>query len=1180
MNEVLTPDGWGQVLRTQSAYGRTSYLVKGAGFEGWYDGLEVTADFADHPDDVVPNDDNETTLPYPSKPQGPGWDGTTSTIQPDIDPHLDMGHASDSLTGEDTSEDPVEADIEGLFEPHSRLSGVRAHRLHFAQSDDIPILDVHTIPEDSPVGLDNSPINPDNVSTDDLFDGDNGFDRQSSYDRLVIEDDLSFLRYATDEDDDKKEKKHQHEYGSGQSGFPRDDDDDDDSDDDKDSDDSDSDEDDSDSGDSDSDGDSGDSSGSHTASIALALSTTADLHFLANMCSCNESIPLHSKSEHRELVAEGKLKDRRKKNSPLGSKPLTGQHGEHNPKTPGEAGYDKAAHAVADLVTPKRKGRKKLKVEHPIKYADFDTPPAGTTPNGVEAQPRDLNSLHERYLEGQLFGQEPLDLVDHDQDDADAAGSYNHYASTQHHSDGYDKYIGGSDGHYYLIASGNGKLPKGEHYGHYDTYQDAHDAVEAIIARNHSRRSSVQHTAEEGEHDKYIGSNGDGTYHLIASGNGKLPKGKQYGHYDSLEDARHALRAIEQRNHALHISTAGEGGVHAPYKIEKRNGRYHVVNAKGESKEAKGYATEEEARQHQKALYANVPGAAEMAKHAAPAQDAQPTQIESQISQLMQFWAVDNNGWWHWTGDQGDLALLNQMQQQMAAVGAPSGPPGQMQTQSAFELEPNTPKPWREYLQTIASDRLVALAAWKDVVQKSKRLRSEGAIDVEAFRPDVITAYIQGDHGRYYTTVQRLGSIAPGVGRQLTSTQVSGWSCDCDWGHWAWLRKRSFVGRMCSHAYALFSEMRSLDAKARKTKGQPGRFASVGNKTSWTRTQSGGFDWVTSDLTLPTATIAKTASGWRAYVWSDGTSEDYLSLGTFGHSGQAQRAIARVVNAHVKLSDSGDVNLVDDNGGGTFDPYQDTGDNPYSEDGDPNYQIPSDQERGSTGIQSSSAALSGDDDEGPEEEDNGIEEEDDPDDEEALDEEIADDENDADDGSDDEDDSDDDDDGGHDEPHKRDDDDGTDNPGDESDDEHIEKESFFGRRSDVHTPDLTMEDGPHHDNEVPCDNCGHPGGDHDSEEPHGKCLHVGCNCPGWDDKDHPDTDPGDMGKYSATQLQRQYGLSYLAGADYSPAAQHRLVSEGENGPGARNKTNLNLEGTHYMANASAESPEDTLAFLF
>ena len=994
MNEVLTPDGWGQVLRTQSAYGRTSYLVSGEGFEGWYDGLQITADFADSPEEIIPNEENETTLPYPSKPQGPGWDGTTSTIEPGTDPHLEMGTASDSLTGEDTSEDPVEADIEGLFEPHSHLSSSRARRVHFAQSDDLPILDVSTIPDGSPVGLDNSPINPDNVDTDDLFDGSlPHFERESSYDRLVIEDDLSFLRYAADDDDDKKKKKddHQHEYGSGQSGFPRNDDDDDDSDDDSDSDDSDSDDSGSDSGDSDGGDSGGDSGGGHTAAVSLAFSTTADLHFLANMCSCYEPLPLHSKLEHRDLVSEGKLKDRRRKNKPLGSNPLKGQHGEQNPKTPGEAGYSKGAHAVEDLVKPKTKGRKKLKVEHPIKYADFDTPPAPGTPNGVEAQPRDLSSLHERYLQGQLFGQEPLDLVDHDQDDADAAGSYNHYASTQHHSDGYDKYIGGGDGHYYLIASGGGKLPKGEHYGHYDSYEDAHAAVEAIIARNHSRHGS---------------------------------------------------------------------------------------------------------------------------KTAAPAQqDAQPTQIESQIEQLMQFWAVDNNGWWHWTGSQSDLALLNQMQQQMMAVGMPGGPPGQMQAQSAFELEPNTPEPWREYLQTIASDRLVALAAWKDVVQKSKRLRSEGAIDVEAFRPDVITAYIQGDHGRYYTTVQRLGSVAPGVGRQLTSTQVSGWSCDCDWGHWAWLRKRSFVGRMCSHAYALFSEMRSLDAKARKAKGQPGRFASVNNKTSWTRTPSGGFDWATADPTIPTATIAKTANGWRAYVWSDGTSEDYLSLGEFGHSGQAQRAVSRVVMAHIRLSAEGDVNLVDDSGGGTFDPYENTGDNPYSEDGDPNYSVPSDQETGSTGIQSSSAAMSGDDDEGPEEDEDGIEEEDDPDDDEALDEEIAEDEDNSDDGSDDEGDEpdDSDDDGGHDEPHKRDDsdddDEGTDNPGDESDDDHIEKES-------------------------------------------------------------------------AAELREKYGLSYLAGKDYSPTDQHRLVSEGESGPGARNKINLNLEGTHYMANASTESPEDTLAFLF
>jgi hypothetical protein len=883
VSQVSTPDGYGEVLRTQSTRGMTSYLVKGAGFEGWYDGLQVTSDFADQPDDLIPNDDNETVLPYPSRAQGPGWDNTNSTIQPDIDPHLEMGGASDSLTGEPTDEDPVHADIEGLFEPPSRLAHVR-HRVHFAASDD-PILDVSTIPDDSPTGLQNSPINPDGVSTDDLFNDaplPNLEHQAATHDRLVIEDGLSFLKYA-DDDDDKKKKHHREQ--DGQSGFPRNNDDDSDDDDD-DSDDSSSSDGGSDGGDS-----GGDGGGGHTASVVFALTTTADLHFLANVCHCAETLPLHSKSEHRELLAE-----------------------------------------------------------------------AATDVDGVTPQVQDLDKLLERYQQDDFNYQESNlpNLVDRSKDDGDGGELLNHYAST---------------------------------------------------------------------------------------------------------------------------------------------------------------------------------------KTAAPAADPGPTQIESQIEQLMQFWAVDNNGWWHWTGSQSDLALLNQMQQQMMAVGMPGGPPGQMQAQSAikyssFGVEENTPAPWRQYLQTIASDRLVALAAWKDVVDKSKRLRTEGAIDLEVYKPEVITAYIQGDNGRYYTTVQRLGSV-PGAGRQLTSTQVSGWSCDCDWGHWAWIRKRSFVGRMCSHAYALFSEMRSLDAKARRGKGKPlsaGKFANASSKTSWARTAAGGFEWVSSSVAVPTAMISKTASGWNAQIWSDGTAEDSLDLGHFSHSEQARRAISRVVLGHLKVADEGDVDMV----GGPFKPYSAPdsisggGDNdPYSEDGSPEPEVVQDGDQdGSAGVQESTTRVGsytyaslfavaehddGQDDEGPEAEDDGIEEGDpDDDDEESLDEEIAEDEGDPDDGSDDEDDGEPepdttDDDGGHDEPHRRDDEDedeGTDNPGDESDDDGIEKTS------------------------------------------------------------------------SVTELQEKFGLSHLAGANYSLVEQDRLIREGD-GKTARNRGDLNLAGTHYEA-ASGQSTEseDVLAFLF
>lgn len=862
MTEVRTPDGYGQVLSTQSAHGRTSYLVEGAGFKGWYDGLEVTADFADQPEDVIPNHENNTALPYTSRPQGPGWDGTTSTIQPDIDPHLQIGGTSDSLTGQSTDEDPVEADIEGLFEPHSRLAGARVHMLHNAT--DGAILNVTTLPEDSPTDLENSPLNPDGVDTDDLFNGSlPHFERESAaiYDSLTLRDEFSFMRYASDDDEEKK--KNHHERGAD---YPSDSDDDSDDDGDSDSDSSDSS---SDGGDSSSVGSSG---GNSSGSSGGHISSVVDLHFLANLCSCASVLPLHSKSEHRELVVE--------------------------------AGADE-----------------------------------------VKAQDLDLEKLYERY-EQENFHFQPSNLrnlVERPSDDGDSADLYNKLAS---------------------------------------------------------------------------------------------------------------------------------------------------------------------------------------AKTAAPAEAPQPTQIESQIEQLMQFWAVDNNGWWHWTGSQADLALLNQMQQQMTAVGMPGGPPGQMQAQSAvsFQIEENTPSQWRKYLQTIASDRLVALAAWKDVVQKSKRLRREGAISWEMFKPEVATAYVQGDHGKYYTTVQRLGSFQ-GAGRQLTTAQVSGWSCECEWGQWAWLRKRSFVGRMCSHAYALFSEAQSLDWKARLDKGKPIKISSVGNKASWTR-RGEGFEWVSNDSWAPTAAIEKTASGWNAQVWTDGLAEDSYSLGSFSHSEQARRAVARVITAHLKFAADGDVDVVGGDDSATFQPYaapdsiSGGGDNdPYSEDGAPEDLLAQERQEGSAGIQEGTTRVGfsvfaehddGQDDEDSDQASDGIEESD-PDDEESLDEEIAEDEGDS--GSDGEDSEPVStiDDGGHDEPHQRDDsddDEGTDNPGDESDDDGIEKQS------------------------------------------------------------------------TVAELQSRYGLTHLAGANYSLAEQDKLVREGE-GKTARNRGDLNLTGTHYEAAAtSGDTPEDTLAFLF
>lgn len=60
------------------------------------------------------------------------------------------------------------------------------------------------------------------------------------------------------------------------------------------------------------------------------------------------------------------------------------------------------------------------------------------------------------------------------------------------------------------------------------------------------------------------------------------------------------------------VHQAPGGGVHGPYKLEKEDGGYDVVNALGESKGH--HDTKGEAREQQKAMYANIPEAREQAE--------------------------------------------------------------------------------------------------------------------------------------------------------------------------------------------------------------------------------------------------------------------------------------------------------------------------------------------------------------------------------------------------------------------------------------------------------------------------------------------------------------------------------------------------------------------------------------
>ncbi len=102
-----------------------------------------------------------------------------------------------------------------------------------------------------------------------------------------------------------------------------------------------------------------------------------------------------------------------------------------------------------------------------------------------------------------------------------------------------------------------------------------------------------------------------------------------------------------------------------------------------------------------------------------------------------------------------------------------------------------------EYMDLVAADSSIRTAAWKDVRAKAMRLKREGAVHVKVAAPNRIKAVVDGDTGIYDVLVIKEGN----------SNSISQWYCGCAWGRWAFKRKRSFVGRLCSHAYASYLSM-------------------------------------------------------------------------------------------------------------------------------------------------------------------------------------------------------------------------------------------------------------------------------------------------------------------------------------------------------------------------------------
>lgn len=116
-----------------------------------------------------------------------------------------------------------------------------------------------------------------------------------------------------------------------------------------------------------------------------------------------------------------------------------------------------------------------------------------------------------------------------------------------------------------------------------------------------------------------------------------------------------------------------------------------------------------------------------------------------------------------------------------------------------------------EYMDLVEADKHVREAAWKDVRTKALRLRREGNVQVEDVGPDRIYATVKGDHGVYETMIAKKGSFG-GLGGGHT---ISNWHCSCEWGKWAFQRRYTFVGRLCSHGYATYLTMQSEHMKGK-----------------------------------------------------------------------------------------------------------------------------------------------------------------------------------------------------------------------------------------------------------------------------------------------------------------------------------------------------------------------------
>ncbi|AON96857.1 LysM-like endolysin [Mycobacterium phage Tonenili] len=117
----------------------------------------------------------------------------------------------------------------------------------------------------------------------------------------------------------------------------------------------------------------------------------------------------------------------------------------------------------------------------------------------------------------------------------------------------------------------------------------------------------------------------------------------------------------------------------------------------------------------------------------------------------------------------------------------------------------------QHYGHLIEANPQIREAAWRDVRAKALRLRREGRVHVKDVAPDRIYASVDGDHGTYDVMIAK-GSAFGGFGG---GHAISNWRCACEWGKWAFQRRMTYVGRLCSHGYAAYLTMQSEHMKGK-----------------------------------------------------------------------------------------------------------------------------------------------------------------------------------------------------------------------------------------------------------------------------------------------------------------------------------------------------------------------------